>query len=292
MSHDQPATPTSSVQVPATPTPSASNNRYRNPEIFPGLPGEDVQDWLDSYDRAGLQLNVKKCRFAVRALTILVRLPQYWDQHPSVWFLQAESQLQVAGIRSQASKFYYAFAALSPAAIDEKEKLVNAPLSTAAYDDLKAALLQRTVASQRSRIQQLLSTEVLGDRRPSQLLRRIRQLLGDNAGSIDDALWRELFLQRLPANVQMVLATASTMDLNGLAVLADTVMEEATSTIAATTSSQGGVTTALQTLPCSSAAQSPLDSLYVRRALTGADFLHNYGLLVDVQRRRLIDSVT
>lgn len=30
----------------------------------------------------------------------------------------------------------------------------------------------------------------------------------------------------------------------------------------------------------------------VRRAVIGADFLHNHGFLVDVQRRRLIDSVT
>ncbi|XP_049513996.1 uncharacterized protein LOC119431778 [Dermacentor silvarum] len=193
-----------------------------------------------------------------------VRLPQYWDKYPSAWFLEAESQFQVAGIRSQASKFHYAVAALSPAATDEIADLLNAPLSTAAYDDLKAALLQRTAASQRSRIQQLLSAEELGDRRPSQLLRRMRQLLGDNTSTIDDTLSRELFLQRLPANVQIVLATASTKDLTRLVTLADKVMEVATPTIAATTPSPGDNTTALQTLPCSSAAQSPLDSLCER----------------------------
>ncbi|XP_072142010.1 uncharacterized protein [Dermacentor andersoni] len=165
---------------------------------------------------------------------IAVRLPQYWDQHPSAWFLQAEAQFQVAGIRSQASKFHYAVAPLSPAAIDEVADLLNSPLSAATYDDLKAALLQRTAASERSRIQQLLSAEELGDQRPSQLLRRMSQLLGNNARSIDDTLLRELFLQRLPADVQMVLATASTLDLTGLAALADKVMEVATPTIAAT----------------------------------------------------------
>ncbi|KAG0420890.1 hypothetical protein HPB47_003193 [Ixodes persulcatus] len=38
----------------------------------------------------------------------------------------------------------------------------------------------------------------------------------------------ELFLQRLPFNVQMVLATATTLDLTGLAALADAVMEVTT----------------------------------------------------------------
>ncbi|XP_037573022.2 uncharacterized protein LOC119455671 [Dermacentor silvarum] len=204
---------------------------------------------------------------------IAVRLPQYWDQHPSAWFLQAESQFQVAGIRSQASKLHYAVAVLSPAAIDEVADLLNTPLSTAAYEDLKAALLQRTAASQRSRIHPFLSAEELGDQRPSQLLRRMKQLLGDNARSIDDTLLRELFLQRLPANVHMVLATASTMDLTGLATLADKVMEVATPTIAATTLSPGDNTTALQAFPCSSAVQSALESLCERleRIICGAE---------------------
>ncbi|XP_054929044.1 uncharacterized protein [Dermacentor andersoni] len=184
---------------------------------------------------------------------IAVCLPQYWDQHPSTWFLQAEAEFQVACIHSQASKFHYAVAALSPAAIDEVADLLNFPLPATAYDDFKAALLQRTTASQRSRIQQLLSAKELGGRRPSQFLRRMSQLLGNNARSIDDMLLREVFLLRLPANVQMVLATASTMDPTGVAALADKVMEVATPTIAAAATSPGDNTTTLQTLPCSSA---------------------------------------
>ncbi|XP_075556627.1 uncharacterized protein LOC142588691 [Dermacentor variabilis] len=176
---------------------------------------------------------------------IAVRLPQYCDQHPSAGFLQAEVQFEVAGICSQAWKFHYAVAALSPAAIHEVADMLNSRLSTAAYDDLKTSLLQCTAASQRSRIQQLLSAEELGDRRPTELLRRMSQLLGNNARSINDTQLRELFLQRLPANVQVVLATACTMDLTGLAALADKVMEVATPTIAATSPSPGDNTAAL-----------------------------------------------
>ncbi|XP_049272072.1 uncharacterized protein LOC125758676 [Rhipicephalus sanguineus] len=194
---------------------------------------------------------------------IAVRLSQYWDHHPSAWILQAESQFQVAGIRSQATKFHYAVAALSPTAIDEVDDLLSDPLSTNAYDDLKTTLLQRTAVSQRSHIQQLLSAEELGYRLPSQL-RRMKQLLGDNARSLDDALLRELFLQQLPANVQMVLATASNMDLTGLTALADMVMEMATAAIAAMTASTGEIATTLRTLPSSSTAQSPLDALCER----------------------------
>ncbi len=37
----------------------------------------------------------------------------------------------------------------------------------------------------------------------------MNQLLGDKAGGIDNLLMRELFLQRLPANVRIVLASTA-----------------------------------------------------------------------------------
>ncbi|CAN7980584.1 unnamed protein product [Ixodes pacificus] len=58
------------------------------------------------------------------------------------------------------------------------------------------------------------------------------QLLGERANAIDDVLLRELFLQRLPQNVQMVHAAAAPLNLAGLAGLADAVMEVASPSIA------------------------------------------------------------
>lgn len=163
---------------------------------------------------------------------VAVRLPPYWDRNPRVWFLQAESQFHLAGLTSQERKYHHVVSALSPAAADEVYDILAHPSTTAPYDQLKVALLQRTEASDRSRLQQLLSAEELGDRRPSQLLRRMTQLLADRANTIGDALLRELFLQRLPTNVQMVLATAPALDLTGLAALADAVIDVATSSVA------------------------------------------------------------
>ncbi|XP_040357464.2 uncharacterized protein LOC121046842, partial [Ixodes scapularis] len=168
--------------------------------------------------------------------SVAVRLPPYYDRNPRVWFLQAESQFHLSGVTSQESKYHHVVSALSLAAADEVYDILAQPSATASYDQLKAALLQRTEASDRSRLQELLSAEELGDRRPSQLLRRMTQLLGDRANTIGDALLRELFIQRLPTNVQMVLATATALDLTGLAALADAVIEVATPSVASVTS--------------------------------------------------------
>ncbi|KAG0430774.1 hypothetical protein HPB47_022389 [Ixodes persulcatus] len=152
---------------------------------------------------------------------VAVRLPPYWDRNPRVWFLQAESQFHLTHITSQQRMYHHVVSVLSPTAADEVYDVLCNPSTTNPYDQLKAALLQRTEASERTRWQQLLSAEELGDRRPSQLLRRMTQLLGERASTIDDALLRELFLQRLPPNVQMVLAAAAPLNLTGLAGLAD-----------------------------------------------------------------------
>jgi len=64
----------------------------------------------------------------------------------------------------------------------------------------------------------------------------MQQLLGDHLGAAPDnnAFLKELFLQRLPANVRMVLASAdATTDLAKLADMADKIVEVATPTVAA-----------------------------------------------------------
>ena len=55
----------------------------------------------------------------------------------------------------------------------------------------------------------------------------MQQLLGDKAGTTDASFLRELFLQRLPPNVRMVLASSDTADLEKLAQLADKIVEVA-----------------------------------------------------------------
>ena len=76
----------------------------------------------------------------------------------------------------------------------------------------------------------MISSEESGNREPTQLLSNMRQLLRDKLGSVDNNLF-QLFLQRLPDNVRMVLAPADAlMELEQLAHMVDKVMEVATLT--------------------------------------------------------------
>ncbi len=163
---------------------------------------------------------------------INLKLPPFWSSNPEVWFQQVDAQFRTRGITAQRTKFDYIVASLSPEFATEVRDLIIHPPTATPYDVLREQLIKRTTASEQRKLQQLFSVEELGDRKPTQLLRRIQQLLGDRASTADSTLLRELFLQRLPGNVRMILA-ATSCSLNELAELADKVMDAAAPSVSA-----------------------------------------------------------
>ena len=160
--------------------------------------------------------------------TVSLKLPAFWPADPELWFAQVDAQFRTKRITSQATKFEHVIATLAPQYAAEVRDLILKPPDADPYDRLKEELIKRTTASEQRRLQLLFNAEDLGDRTPSQLLRRMQQLLGDKAATADQSFLRQLFLQRLPPNVRMVLAsTKDNEDLESLASLADKVVEVA-----------------------------------------------------------------
>ena len=167
---------------------------------------------------------------------INVKIPPFWPADPQIWFAQVEAQFNTRGITSQKTKFDHVVASLAPEFAQEVRDLILSPPVSTPFDTLKQQLIERTAASEQRRLQQLFHAEELGDRKPSQLLRRMQQLMGDTPTATDNTFLRELFLQRLPPNVRMVLASTDTgKNLVDLAQLADKIMEVAAPPIATVT---------------------------------------------------------
>ena len=161
-----------------------------------------------------------------RVAAVSIKLPPFWPSDPQIWFAQVEAQFATRGITAQRTMFDYIIANLSPEYATEIRGLILRPPGENPYDKVKEQLIKRTAASEQRRLQQLFSTEELGDRKPTQLLRRLQQLAGDTPGLPDGTFLRELFLQRLPANVRMVLAsTRDDTPIEDLAQLADKIVE-------------------------------------------------------------------
>lgn len=152
-----------------------------------------------------------------------LRLPTFWSQDPELWFAQVERQFDARRIASQSAKFGHAVSALPVEIAADIRDLILHPPGDSPYDTLKRELLDRTSLSIHRRLQQLLSAEELGDQKPSQLLRRMRQLTGST--TLDPAIMQELFLQRLPSDIRVVLTAAGEMPLDGLARLADRILD-------------------------------------------------------------------
>ena len=162
-----------------------------------------------------------------------LRLPPFWPADPELWFAQVEAQFACRRIISQRSKFDSIVSSLSPEFAAEVRDLLLSPPAENPYSMLKAQLTKRTTLSEQRKLQQLFTGEELGDCKPTQLLRRMQHLQGDRPG-FDVSFLHELFLQRLPPNVYMVLASSpegTTSD--QLAEMAYKVMEVASPSIAA-----------------------------------------------------------
>ena len=117
---------------------------------------------------------------APAAATVSLKLPPFWPNDPSVWFAQMEAQFITRNMTSQSTKFTYVISSLQPEIAQEIRDLLISHPTDGPYNKLKSELIKRTSASEQKRLHQLLISEELGDRKPSQLLRIMRQLLGDN----------------------------------------------------------------------------------------------------------------
>ena len=115
---------------------------------------------------------------AVAAVSL--KLPPYWPNEPPVRFAQVEAQFITCNITSQSTKFAYVISSLQPEIAQEIRDLLISPPTNEPYNKLKSELIKRTSASEQKHLNQLLISEELGDQKRSQLLRKMRQLLGDN----------------------------------------------------------------------------------------------------------------
>ena len=154
-----------------------------------------------------------------------MKLAPYWAADPQVWFAQIESLFATRRITSQLTMFHHVIGSLSPEYAAEVRDLILRPPSTVPFDTLKAALIKRTQMSEQKRLQRPLTSEDLGDRTPTQMLRHMQQLLGSN--HLDESLFRSLFEQRLPPQVRMVLASSQALSIDEVTSMADRIMEVA-----------------------------------------------------------------
>lgn len=152
---------------------------------------------------------------------IALRLPPFWRNNIELWFKQVEASFTLSGISSDETKFASLVANIDAQTLNHVSDIILNPPETDKYKELKKRLVSEFADSEGKRIKKLLSELQLGDHRPSGLLRQMKSLAGPK---LSDDFLKNLWLQRLPTNIQSILL-ASSEKLDQLAVLADRVYE-------------------------------------------------------------------
>lgn len=211
---------------------------------------------------------------------VALKMPPFWARRPLLWFSQVEACFKTAGITNEETKYYYVVSALDQATAEQLADLIENMPQTAPYQTLKETAIRRFSDSGEQKLRSLLTGMELGDQRPSQLLRAMRDLA---RGALSDDALKTLWLQRLPIASQTALS-ASKDELDQLAELADRVQD-----IVNSSSSLCSVSPPAPAFPGSQVAQNPPPhSLDIHAALAtlAADIKDLKLTVASVQRSR------
>lgn len=129
-----------------------------------------------------------------------LKLPDFWENNPELWFINVEAQLFMAGIpKTDPMAYAHIVAKLLTHVID----LVQGSDDQRTYKEIKARLIERFGESKATKMTKLTSME-LGDKKPSHLLAEMQQL-GTSIG-MDESMLRSLYLKALPGSLSQTLS--------------------------------------------------------------------------------------
>lgn len=153
-----------------------------------------------------------------------IKLAPFWSNSPITWFIQAEAQFQIARVVSDSRRYYHVLGALPQDVIESILDFIQSPPTTDLYPSIKNLLIERHSLSVEKRIEKLVSTENMGDRKPSDFYRALKQLAGVS-NTIGDELVRKLWARRLPQTIFVALVSHSDKTISEVLPIADQIWE-------------------------------------------------------------------
>ncbi|XP_017484865.1 PREDICTED: uncharacterized protein LOC108373482 [Rhagoletis zephyria] len=157
----------------------------------------------------------------VQVARLAVKAPPFWKPDPRLWFAQVEAQFVRSGISTDETKFYAIVAEVDSAILAHATDIISAQPATNKYNTLKERLIDEFGESTERRLKRLFETCELNDRKPTTLLREMKELANHR---LDKQILKSLWMRRLPVHVQQILATLND-DVEILAQKADDILD-------------------------------------------------------------------
>lgn len=152
-----------------------------------------------------------------------IRTPPFWKINPQLWFRQVEGQFTNAGIVNDLTKFNTIIGVIDSEILSTVSDIVLNPPAANIYETLKQRLIKQFTDSDSKKLKTLLNDIQIGDMKPSDLLRKMREL---SCNKVGDDLLKELWIQRLPSSIKTVVSS-NDGDLDILVPIADRIFETA-----------------------------------------------------------------
>lgn len=153
-------------------------------------------------------------------------LPEFWSEMPRLWFATFENTI-LKQKKGDDANFTLVLSKLSREALQQVSDILYKPPSQGKYQAIKDRLLQVYEESSERQFQKLVSELELGSQKPSQLLRRMKELARNCQASEETV--HSLWLARLPASVKAVLTVCQNQASDDLAKIADKILENVVS---------------------------------------------------------------
>ncbi|XP_036345948.1 uncharacterized protein LOC118755206 [Rhagoletis pomonella] len=132
-----------------------------------------------------------------------------------------ESQFAAAGIMTDQTKYIHVISSLEVQYLLAVGDIVRNPPETGKYEAVKAALISEFTDSDQKKLRRIVKEIELGDLKPSQLLKRMKELAN---GRINDDVLESLWIERLPNSIRSAI-TILDGDSTQMALQADRMIE-------------------------------------------------------------------
>lgn len=160
----------------------------------------------------------------IATISVKARIPTFWRDKPALWFGPFETVVNQQKPNEEA-KFSLMVVHLEKMDVEQIGDIIMSTTRTGRYEEAKKRLLSVYKESETKQLHKLLNEMELGDQKPSQLLRRMREPAHEK---IPDSTLQMLWMQRLPLSTRAVLAVSEQSSLDVLATMADKMHDQDT----------------------------------------------------------------
>ena len=169
-------------------------------------------------------------------------IPNYFNDEngtPQKWLDFVKLTLTLSGIKSSRTLCSHTLSALPSNVLNEiSDQISSLEKDTDPFEKLYNILLNKNKINRRQMLEACLNNTQLGNNKPSDFLRQLKQNLEylqpniTNSGS--NELLKEFFMRAMPPEIRRILAASNTDNLETLAEIADRINEEIFPSISST----------------------------------------------------------